>query len=138
MFSRLINIFSRKRTDSGLWGEEQAALFLKANGYKIRGRRVRVGRRDEFDIIAMDGSILVFVEVKTRKSEQYGRPLSAVSARKRHYMSRAAVRFLRSLGNPDVLFRFDVVEVVGSVDKPGPVVRLIKNAFQLDKCYRVK
>ena len=51
----------------GVWGEALAVRFLKKKKYKIIGKRVRVGKHDEIDIIARDGKILVFVEVKYRK-----------------------------------------------------------------------
>jgi putative endonuclease len=102
---------------------------------KIIGRRVRIGGRDEIDIVARDGSTLVFVEVKTRKSEAFGRPAAAVDRRKRQTTSRAAVRYLRKLKSPSVLFRFDVVEVVGIEEDGDPVLRHIENAFPLDSRY---
>lgn len=119
---------------TGVWGEEQAATFLEAKGYKILSRRLRVTARDEVDLVARQGEVLVFVEVKTRTSEAFGRPVAAVDSRKRHCLSRAAVRYLQRLGRP-VNFRFDVVEVVGIRDCPGPEIRHIESAFLLDRCY---
>lgn len=121
---------------TGLWGEEIAAVFLKDNGFKILGQRVRIGTRDELDLVARDGAQLVFVEVKTRASEAFGRPLSAVDRNKRRTLSRGAIRYVRRLGNPRICFRFDVVEVIGSADADTPPrVRHIKNAFPLDRRY---
>ena len=122
---------------TGYWGEAQAERTLRQKGYAILGRRVRVGRRDELDLIARDGAVLVFVEVKTRKSETFGRPNAAVNRAKRHYLSRAAVRYLKHLQDPPDAFRFDVVEVIGTMDTPAPLIRHIENAFPLDRCYRV-
>jgi putative endonuclease len=119
---------------TGLWGERQAAIFLEKKGYKIISRRFRVTARDEFDLIARLGDILVFIEVKTRGTELFGRPVSAVDRNKRHHLSRAAVRYLQRLKQP-VNFRFDVVEVVGKEDDPLPVIRHIESAFTLDRCY---
>ncbi len=122
--------------ETGVWGERVAEDYLKKQGYRILGRRVRVGDRDELDLVARQDDCLVFVEVKTRRGERYGRPFSAVDRRKRHTSSRAAVRYLRQLPNPRVCFRFDVVEVIGSpaaVDPPE--VRHVENAFPLDRCY---
>ena len=82
---------------AGLWGEEQAAKFLEGRGYRILGRRVRVGRRDEIDLVARAGETLVFVEVKTRRGEDFGRPAEAVDRDKRRALSRAAIRYLRRL-----------------------------------------
>jgi putative endonuclease len=118
---------------TGRWGEERAEAFLKRKGLMILGRRYRVTKRDEIDLVARDGEQLVFVEVKTRRSETYGRPADAVDRRKRHVLSRAAVRYLAKLRRP-VYFRFDIVEVVG---EPGvePRIRHIENAFTLDRRY---
>jgi putative endonuclease len=123
---------------TGEWGEKLAAVYLKKVGYKILGRRVRVGTRDELDIVARDGKVLVFVEVKTRKSELYGRAISAVDRAKRHTLSRAAVRYIKRLNNPKICFRFDVVEVVGSrKNSEPPEIRHIENAFSLERRYQL-
>lgn len=127
---------SPKHLKTGVWGERVATNFLKKKGYTIIGQRVRIGTRDEIDLIARDGQSLVFVEVKTRASERYGRPLRAVDRKKRHTLSRGAIRYVRRLRNPRVTFRFDVVEVVGCVDsRTSPTVRHIRNAFPLDRRY---
>ena len=120
---------------TGEWGEKQAELLLKQKGCRILGRRVRVGSRDELDLVARDGDVLVFVEVKARKHEEFGRPFTAVDRKKRHALSRAAVRYLKKIGNPPVCFRFDVVEVVGAMGDERPLTRHIENAFPLDKRY---
>lgn len=117
------------------WGEKKAERMLRKKKYRVVGRRVRVGTRDEIDLVARDGDILVFVEVKTRRSERYGRPIEAVDRKKRHTTSRAAIRFLKHLRHPPVCFRFDVVEVVGTPDDKEPTVRHIENAFTLDRRY---
>jgi putative endonuclease len=124
-----------RREDSGRWGERMAARELERRGFRILGTRVRVGLRDEIDLLARHGAVLVFVEVKTRRSERFGRPADAVDRRKRHRMSRAAVRYLQSLDNPRILFRFDVVEVVGLPGDAAPAIRHIERAFPLDRRY---
>ena len=121
--------------ETGEWGEKIAERFLKKNGLKMLGRRVRLGSRDEIDLVARDGEELVFVEVKTRKTEDFGRPASAVDREKRHALSRAAMRYLKAIGQPRVCFRFDVVEVVGSTGDTAPIVRHVENAFNLDRRY---
>jgi putative endonuclease len=128
--------FQRARpADTGEWGESQAARQLEDKGYKILGRRVRVGRRDEIDLVARHGAVLVFVEVKTRRSENFGRPSASVDRGKRHALSRAAVRYLQRLADPRIAFRFDVVEVIGECRGPNPVIRHIENAFNLERRY---
>jgi len=76
----------------------------------------------------------VFIEVKTRTREDFGRPFAAVDREKRKRISRGALAWLRMLDNPDILFRFDVVEVIVA-DNAKPRVELIKNAFPLSKPY---
>lgn len=121
---------------TGEWGESLAATYLQSKGYVILGRRVRVGMRDELDLVARHNAQLIFVEVKTRRSEVFGRPLSAVDRRKRHVLSRAAIRYVKRLKDPRVCFRFDVVEVVGQAESDtAPKIRHIENAFPLDRCY---
>lgn len=122
---------------AGAWGEKTAEIFLIKSGFRILGRRVRIGDRDELDLVARDGDVLVFVEVKTRGSESFGRPVAAVNPQKRHYLSRAAVRYLQRLKTRPEAFRFDVVEVIGAPADPRPEIRHIRNAFPLDRRYRV-
>jgi len=123
--------------ETGKWGETIAAKMLQHKGLKLLGQRVRMGTRDEIDLVMRDGEQLVFVEVKTRSSEVFGRPLSAVDRKKRHTLSRGAIRYIKKLKHPRVCFRFDVVEVIGSPasGSPPPQIRHIPNAFSLDRRY---
>jgi len=127
----------KSSSETGLWGEKEAERLLKSKGYKILGRRVRIGDRDEIDLVARDGDILVFVEVKTRSTEDFGRPASAVDRDKRHTMSRAAVRYLKKIKFPKVNFRFDVVEVTGVEGAGDHLINHIENTFTLDRCYSI-
>lgn len=126
-----------RHLQTGRWGEKIAARFLKSNGLKIVGERVRVGRHDEIDLVARDGAALIFVEVKTRASEAFGRPFAAVNAEKKRRLSRAAVAYLKIQKIEPDHIRFDVVEVVGTPGGDGPEVRHIENAFQLDRRYKL-
>ncbi len=119
---------------AGRWGEDVAAAFLERAGYRILGRRVRPDRRDEIDLVVRKDQSLVFVEVKTRASEDFGRPLSAVDTAKRKALNRAAVRYLRQLDFPKLYYRFDTIEVIGT-EGQAPEVRHIENAFPFDKRY---
>jgi putative endonuclease len=76
----------------------------------------------------------VFVEVKTRTREDFGRPLDAVDRDKRKRISRGGLAWLRLLGDPDVLFRFDVVEVIIAEGAP-PRLELLRNVFALSEPY---
>ena len=124
----------RRETDAGRWGEQVAATWLARRGYDLVGRRVRPNRRDEIDLVARRGRQWVFVEVKTRRSEAFGRPAAAVDARKRHALCRAAAHYLRRL--PKAPFRFDLIEVVGHRDSSvPPVIRHYENAFPMELRY---
>src|SRR5437764_12887708 len=118
----------------GLRGEKLACRYLKRNGYKILFRNFRGRSGGEIDVVCRDNDTLVFVEVKTRAREDFGRPVEAVDREKRKRISRGALAWLRMLDNPDILFRFDVVEVI-ITDDAKPRLELIKNAFPLSKPY---
>lgn len=133
---------SRAATDEraklGLWGEDVAAEHLRARGYRIVGRRVRIGR-DELDLVAVPTRDrvpqLVFVEVKTRRSPDFGGPIAAIDRRKRHALCRAAARYLRRLRRPGSPFRFDAVEVIGDPGAGEPIIRHTPNAFPMEARY---
>lgn len=92
-------------------------------------------KRGELDLVFRDGECLVFVEVKARSSETWGRPASAIDARKRRALSRTALDYVRSLEEPRVRMRFDVVEVLMSGDQVREM-RHLPNAFTLSAPYR--
>ena len=117
----------------GRAGEELAAKYLRKNGHKILYRNFRASHGGEVDIVCRDKrhNELVFVEVKTRSSEEFGRPLDAVDQEKRRLILRGAMTWLKMLDMPDIVFRFDVVEVL----MPDAVIRHIENAFQLPEDY---
>lgn len=95
----------------GKRGELEAQRFLKRKGYRLLARNF-ASPRGEIDLVFRQRDCLVFVEVKTRSSEQWGRPASAVKSAKRRHLSLAALDYLRLIGNPKVPIRFDIVEVV--------------------------
>lgn len=118
----------------GRSGENLAVHHLQKNGHKILFRNFRAPHGGEVDIVCRDKrhNELVFVEVKTRTSEDFGRPLDAVDRKKRRYILRGAMTWLRMLDMPDIVFRFDVVEVV--ISSPTEV-RHIENAFRMPDNY---
>jgi putative endonuclease len=120
----------------GAWGEERAAAFLKAKGFTIVGRNVRPNKRDEIDIVARVGETLVFVEVKARRREDFGRPLMAVDKAKRHALNRAAAAYLRKAKYPNLFYRFDVVEVLGQPDEGEPDIRHLDDAFPFERRFK--
>src|SRR5437879_13432593 len=118
----------------GARGEKLACRFLRRNGYKVLMRNFRGRTGGEIDVVCRDNDTLVFVEAKTRGGEDVGRPVEALDREKRKRISRGALAWMRMLDNPDIFFRFDVVEVV-IADDAKPRVELIKNAFPLSKPY---
>ncbi len=118
----------------GARGEKLASRFLRKKGYKILYRNFRDRRGGEIDIVCRDGDTLVFVEVKTRRGEEFGRPIEAVDRQKQLRVSKGGLAWLRLLDNPDIAFRFDVVEVL-LPDEGDPHFELIQNAFELSQPY---
>lgn len=115
------------RTRLGQRGEEQAAQYLRAQGYRLLARNWRK-REGELDIVAMDGDTLVFVEVKTRRTVRYGVAEESVDERKQARLAQLAQRFIDE--NPQLAFRecrFDVV-VIDMTVLPTQI-RLYRNAF---------
>lgn len=106
----------------GRAGEKLAAKHLKKAGYIIEETNYRTPF-GEIDIIATDGTTTVFVEVKTRSSDEYGAPAEAVNARKREKYRRLASAYLATHGGFDKDCRFDVVEVINKQ------INHIKDAF---------
>jgi putative endonuclease len=137
--SRWRSRFSRSKELSdhlriGVRGEKLACEFLKHNGYKILYRNFRARRGGEVDVICRDNDTLVFVEVKTRTGEDFGRPFEAVNVAKQKLISRGALAWLQLLDNPDILFRFDVVEIILAEDAP-PRIEVLRDAFKLPSPY---
>lgn len=95
----------------GTWGEDTAARYLKAHGYKIieRNFSCRIG---ELDIIAMDGNTIVFAEVKTRKNLKYGLPCESITETKKRHILRTAKYYLMIRGIENRDLRVDVLEVL--------------------------
>jgi putative endonuclease len=112
----------------GRFGEELAAARLTGAGLTVVARNWRCSD-GEIDIVAVDGDVLVFVEVKTRSSLAYGDPAEAVSLAKAARLRRLATRYLAE--HDDRYWeqvRFDVVTVLRRVPG-GPVVRHLRGAF---------
>lgn len=135
--SRWRSRFSRSKPEHlqlGTRGEKLAARYLRRAGFKVLYRNFRGRQGGEIDLVCRDGDVLVFVEVKTRTREDFGRPLEAVNQQKQRRISLGALAWLRLLGNPDVLFRFDIVEVLLTENRP-PRIELVRDAFALAEPY---
>ena len=118
----------------GKLGEYAAKKHLRRAGMKFLTANFR-SPRGEIDLIFRDGDCLVFVEVKTRSSEEWTRPAAAVNSRKRRLLSQAALDYLKLLKQPSVKLRFDIVEVLLRDGAVGQV-RHLPNTFSLSSPYR--
>lgn len=94
----------------GNMGEEQAAAYLRVNGYQIKAAQFR-SPMGEIDLVAEKDHTLVFVEVKTRHPTCYGTPAQAVSYTKRRRIVQTAYWYIQQKHLPEGLCRFDVIEV---------------------------
>ena len=108
--------------DAGARGEAAAADFLqRRHGFAIIARNWRSprDRREEIDLIARDGEVLVFVEVKARSAQALVPGYHAIDPRKKKVLRRAVHTYLSALPEPPLTFRFDVVEVAHSDRLPS-------------------
>ena len=112
----------------GREGEELAVRFLKKSGYGIVERNYRCPY-GEIDIIARDGKVLVFVEVKARTSGAFGLPKESVDRRKQRHIIKASADYLAKNGLAESPARFDVVSIEIDGKGGGASTELIKNAF---------
>lgn len=112
---------SRGTSDLGVRGESMAADFLARSGYRIvlTNFKVPVGRNSkgvqvtgEIDIIALDGETLCFIEVKTRRSDEFAPIIAAVDARKQRQIIRTSKIYRKLFGVREMEHRFDVVTVL--------------------------
>lgn len=117
-----------KRQLLGRSGEATAAKYLKKCGFSIVKKNYSC-KHGEIDLIAKDGDILVFVEVKTRSQQAFGSPASSVNSRKQIQISKAAHNYLVEHQVGDVDARFDVVSVF-MLKGEKPVIEHIPDAFE--------
>ena len=116
------------RNELGAEGESRAADFLARRGYRIVARNVRADRV-EIDLIARRGPVLVFVEVKTRRSHAYGGGAEAVDARKRARLVRGATAWLHAQRHRAARIRFDVIVCECDADARDWRVRHFEAAY---------
>jgi len=123
-------VLRKKKTTlpTGRLGESLAAEFLTRRRYVIVAKNYRKPY-GEVDIIARDGDTLVFVEVKTRQSLEFGSAFEAVDGRKQRQLCRIAQEYLQSHGLLEAPARFDVIAVRLDNDNRPVAIDHIKNAF---------
>ncbi len=100
----------RRHLRLGRQGEAAACRMLENAGLEVLCRNYRQGR-SEIDIVARDGSVLCFIEVKTRRNRPGIRPAAAIDAGKRRRILRGARQYLRAISSPRHELRFDIIEV---------------------------
>jgi putative endonuclease len=124
-----------QRTETGRRGEVLAAEYLQSQGYRLvlSNFKVPIGRNrrgaavtGEIDLIALDGDVLCFVEVKTRQSADFADPIASVTTRKQRQITRTARLYRRIFRLSEMQYRFDVVAIVLA---PGvdPLIELTKD-----------
>ncbi|WP_425614428.1 YraN family protein [Anatilimnocola sp. NA78] len=113
----------------GQRGELLAARYLRRKGYII----IAHSHRDHFgeiDLVAVDGRTVVFVEVKTRTTQDSGHPADAVDLEKQRRLTRAAKAYRKRHDLHEVSMRFDVIAITWPADNRQPVIEHFVNAFE--------
>lgn len=115
----------------GNWGEDYAADYLQKNGYVIMERDWTYGRsKRDIDIICKTGdqTTVVFVEVKTRATEEVTDPEDAVDIKKMRHIGRAADEYVKSHDISEKL-RFDIITIIGRKNSKNIILKHIEDAF---------
>ncbi len=120
----------------GKIGEDYALKFLKKKGFKILDRNMR-NKFSEIDIIAKNKDYIIFVEVKSRSSEDYLRPSASVDFQKQRKIVAAAAEYIK-INNITLQPRFDIAEVFLGLDKiKSYKINYIENAYDQGGGYAV-
>ena len=115
---------------TGRRGEDEACFFLRGLGYTVVARNWRSPRRrGEIDLVAWDGDVLCFIEVKTRSTREVKPAEAAVDHAKQRELAAMARQYLRRRRGPTPVLRADVVSVYS--DSQPPSITLFKDAFRL-------
>lgn len=128
---RPINVTSdeeKYKQKLGQHGEKIAVRHLWKNGYRIIETNYK-DKYGEIDIIAEEGEVLAFIEVKTRTSTDFGQPEQAVDDEKQSHISRAAQNYCALKKVKTRQCRFDVVSILVDPETTKQTIQLIKNAF---------
>ncbi|MBI5510135.1 MAG: YraN family protein [Deltaproteobacteria bacterium] len=114
------------RRARGSAAEELAASYLEDRGYRLIARNFRTAS-GEVDLIAFDGEVLCFIEVRSRHDELRGHPLETIDRKKIRRVVRAAEEYLKKVPHPWPEMRFDAVGIVMSAP---PQITLVRDAFE--------
>ena len=118
------------RTKLGSWGEEQASQFLQDKGYQILTTNYR-SSYGEVDIVAQDGNELVFVEVRTRRSEKFGAPEESLSKAKVQRLVNTCQDYLQNTAREDTSWRLDLVCLYLGQGRQVRRIQHLEHAVQL-------
>lgn len=108
----------------GAIGENIACKYLEEKGYRILEKNYRYSRMSEIDLIAIDKDTLVFVEVKTRSTENCGHPFEAVDSKKIEHIYQTALFYLQQTEHQYTKYRIDVISVI---NLQSPKIEHLKN-----------
>lgn len=111
---------------TGNYGEDLACEYLKKQGYKILERNYRI-RGGEIDIVCKDHDCLVFVEVKTRYSHEFGPPAESMTFWKIKALIKTAKFYVLKINWGDKEYRLDFMSIDFADNKDNPKIELIKN-----------
>jgi putative endonuclease len=103
--------WSDERHKRGIAGEERAIQYLLSRGWQVVAHRFRVGHT-EIDLIARQGSLVAFIEVKSRRGTAFGSPFEAVTGAKRRELVKTARVWVDRYGRPADVYRFDCIGLV--------------------------
>ena len=126
---------ARPTSETGRRGEQLAAEYLETNGYRLvlSNFKVTIGRNTrgvavagEIDIVALDGDILCFIEVKSRTSDAFAPPSATVNLRKQRQIIRTAKVYRRIFGLQAMEYRYDLVSIVMPTDSE-PQIQVMKD-----------
>ncbi|MDD6261694.1 MAG: YraN family protein [Clostridiales bacterium] len=119
----------KNAAERGRWGEQEAAKYLRKNGYMLLAAGYRT-RHGELDLVAEKDGLIAVVEVKTRSGYDFARGIDAVSPQKMERLKAASLAFLASR-NDDRPVRFDVIEILAGEFRDDPPKELIhhKNVY---------
>jgi putative endonuclease len=117
----------RSMKDLGKRGEDLAVALCKAKGFMVIEQNFRTPF-GEIDIIAKDGNVFVFIEVKARTGDAYGAPFEAVTRGKRDRITKVAMSYMKRF-RKEVPARFDVISISMTSEKPD--LEYIQDAFEI-------
>ena len=116
--------------EDGIYHEEIALGYLLERGYRLIKRNFRFGKLGEIDLVMRHGAVYVFVEVKARRSHDFGLPEEAVTPAKRRKIRKVAEGFIYINNLTDYEARFDVIAIDYLTGEDGrPEIRHYVNAF---------